>query len=77
MVGQKNAKIWNFFKIVNVDGIEFRKCLISSKCKLLPTPKDSSTGNMINHLKASGHEAALKEYHKEGTNEESTIVNFG
>jgi hypothetical protein len=54
------AKIWKFFDKVTVDGVIKRKCL---KCnKLLPTPKDSSTSNMINHLEAKGHAEELKAY---------------
>ena len=58
----KSSKIWKFFKIVQVNGVDFRKCLISNKCNLLPTPKDGSTSSLINHLKCSGHEEAFKEY---------------
>nr|CAD2137417.1 unnamed protein product [Meloidogyne enterolobii] len=54
------AKIWKFFNEVKKDGETKRKCL---KCgTLLPTPKDFSTSNMINHLKSKNHEDVFKSY---------------
>jgi len=54
------AKIWKFFVEVKIGGETKRKCL---KCGVhLPTPKDCSTSNMINHLKTKNHEDFLKNY---------------
>ena len=53
------AKIWKYFSKITVNGEVRRKCL---KCwKLLPSPKDLSTSNMINHLESKGHEDILEE----------------
>uniref|UniRef100_A0A914DJW1 BED-type domain-containing protein n=1 Tax=Acrobeloides nanus TaxID=290746 RepID=A0A914DJW1_9BILA len=73
---RRTARIWKFFSVVNIDGEDKRKCL---KCKaLLPTPKDASTSNMINHLKKEGHDEQLKEYESdtEELNNNTKITSF-
>lgn len=61
------AKIWKFFAKININGEFKRKCL---KCgEMLPTPKDFSTSNMINHLKSKGHEKELEQYNKDENTE--------
>ena len=65
------AKIWKYFSKITVNGEVKRKCL---KCgKLLPSPKDFSTSNMINHLEAKGHEDILEQYKAEDYNEVKII----